>query len=224
MNHRRTEVGVYHGEDGEEGEDENTAPRQLALEMLHMALSPDERHIALGDQDSMHILLDAQGRVLRTLATESYPHHTRFSHDGALLWANSCHFYNGSTVASRVDDTQDSEGTLIDTECRVYVSATLPGMVILGDAYGYLHARDDSGQLLWRHHIGGTISALEVSSDGSLLLVGTSGGYLVLLQRAKVDAKADAGVGADPYAIGTSPYVELRRWIFWGSEAAPLRW
>ena len=97
-------------------------------------------------------------------------------------------------------------------------------MVVLGEDYGYLHARSDSVQLLWRHHIGGTISALEVSSDGSLLLAGTSGGYLVLLQRAEVGAKADAGVGADPYAIGTSPYVELRRWIFWNGEAAPLRW
>jgi hypothetical protein len=214
--------------DGEEGEDENTTPRQLALDMLHMALSPDERHIALGDQDSMHILLDAQGRVLRTLVTESYPHHTRFSHDGALLWANSCHFYNGSTVASRVADAQDSEGTLIDTECRVYASATLPGMVILGDAYGYLHARSDSGQLLWRHHIGGTVSALEASPDGRLLLAGTCSGYLVLLQRAEVDAQVDAkagtGVGADPYAIGSSPCVELRRWIFWSGEPAPLRW
>lgn len=208
-------------DDDQDGGDENTGPRQLALDMLHMALSPDERHIALGDQDSMHILLDAQGRVLRTLMTESYPHHTRFSHDGALLWANSCHFYNGHTVASRVGDAQDSEGTLIDAECRVYASATLPGLVILGDAYGYLHARDDSGKALWRHYIGGTISALEVSPDGSLLLVGTSGGYLVRLERR---TQADAIVGADPYAIGTSPYVELRRWVFWGNEAAPLRW
>ncbi|KRD26792.1 hypothetical protein ASE39_00295 [Acidovorax sp. Root267] len=205
-------------DDGDGGEDEreNTGPRQLALCMLHMALSPDERHIALGDQDSRHILLDAQGKVLRALFTDDYPHHTRFSHDSALLWANSCHFYNGCTVASRVDDAQDSEGTLIDSEWRVYASATLPGMVIVGDAHGYLHARDDAGKALWRHHIGSTISAVEVSPDGSLLLVGSYGGYLVLLQRSETEM--------DRYSIGNSPYVELRRWIFWDAEAAPLRW
>jgi len=28
----------------------------------------------------------------------------------------------------------------------------------------------------------------------------------------------------DPYSIGTSPYVETRRWIFWTDEAGPVRW
>ncbi len=222
--------GVAGAEDDESDDDDNdvddgegqtggedTAPGQLALDMLHMALSPDERHIALGDQDSMHILLDAQGKLLRKIEPlSSYPHHARFSHDGALLWANSCHFYNGCTVASRVDDAQDSEGTPINSEWRVYASATLPGMVILGDANGYLHAQDDSGKPLWRHHIGSTISALDASPDGSLLLAGSYGGYLALLQRVET--------GMDPYSIGTSPYVELRRWIFWDTEATPLRW
>ena len=207
--------GEGHGDGSAEAK--NTAPSQLALDMLHMALSPDEKYIALGDQDSAHVLLDAHGRLLRTMEPlSSYPHHARFTHDGTQLWANSCHFYNGCTVATRVGDAQDTEGTPINTEWRVYASATLPGMVILGDANGYLHARDDSGNALWRHHIGSTISAVDVSPDGSQLLVGSYGGYLVLLQEAET--------GMDPYSIGTSPYVEVGRWIFWSGEAGPLRW
>ncbi|MES2612345.1 MAG: WD40 repeat domain-containing protein [Pseudomonadota bacterium] len=190
----------------------------LAMDMLHMALSPDERFIALGDQDSAHILLDAQdGRPLRTLDTQSsYPHHARFSHDGTRLWFNSCHLYNGITIATPADAADDTEGTVVDAQWRVYASATLPGMVVMGDASGYVYAMDDEGRTLWRHHVGSSISAIEASPDGSTLLVGSYGGYLAVLQRTET--------GLDPYSIGTSPYTEASRWIFWDNEPTPLRW
>lgn len=201
-------------EDAAEGE---PAGQLLSMDMLHMALSPDERFIAVGDQDSTHILLDAAGRPVRTLATQSsYPHHARFSHDGARLWFNSCHLYNGITIATAVDAADDAEGTVVDAQWRVYASATLPGQVVIGDADGYLHALDDEGRTLWRHHVGSSISAIEASPDGSTLLVGSYGGYLAVLERKET--------GLDPYSIGTSPYTEVRRWIFWSSEDAPLRW
>lgn len=218
------------GEDGEDDGGPYTWPKNhedaadgeppgslLAMDMLHMALSPDERFIALGDQDSTHILLDAQGRPLRTLDTHSsYPHHARFSHDSRWLWFNSCHLYNGITSATRVDDAQDGEGTLVNTRWRVYASATLPGLAVMGDADGYIHALDGEGNILWRHHVGSTISAVEASADGNTLLVCSYGGYLAVLERTEA--------GLDPYSIGTSPYTEVRRWIFWDNEPAPLRW
>ena len=202
-------------EDAAEGEPEGSL---LSMDMLHMALSPDERFIAVGDQDSTHILLGAQdGGLLRTLETQSsYPHHARFSHDGTRLWFNSCHLYNGITTSTRVDDAQDTEGTVVNADWRVYASATLPGMVVMGDASGYVHAMDDEGNTLWRHHVGSSISAIEASPDGSTLLVGSYGGYLAVLQRTET--------GLDPYSIGTSPYAEVSRWIFWNNENAPLRW
>ena len=200
----------------------------LALDMLHMALSPDERHIAVGDQDSSHILLDAQGTPVAEYDPQSsYPHHTTFSHDGTQLFANSCHFYGGCTLAAPVsaalpDLAADSgeeathEAPAINTQWRVYASATLPGMVVLGDANGYLHALSDDGRPLWRHHIGSTISAMDMSPDGSTLWAASYGGYLVHLERVET--------GMDPYSIGTSPYAEVRRWIFWSDETGPLRW
>ncbi len=202
-------------QDADDGEPQGSL---LAMDMLHMALSPDERFIAVGDQDSAHILLDAQdGRPLRRLDTQSsYPHHARFSHDGTRLWFNSCHLYNGITIATPVDAADDTEGTVVNAQWRVYASATQPGMVVMGDASGYVHAMDDEGRTLWRHHVGISISAIETSPDGSLLLVGSYGGYLAVLQRTET--------GLDPYSIGTSPYAEVRRWIFWDTETSPLRW
>ena len=200
---------------------DGTEITMLALDMLHMALSPDERHIAVGDQDSNHILLDAKGkRVAEYEALSSYPHHATFSHDGTRLFANSCHLYGGNTrtipVGCALHDVADEDAPPLDERCRVYASATLPGMVVLGDADGYLHALSDDGRPLWRHHIGSTLSALEMSPDGSTLWAASYGGYLVHLERVET--------GMDPYSIGTSPYAEVRRWIFWGDEAGPLRW
>ncbi|RQO80753.1 WD40 repeat domain-containing protein [Acidovorax sp. FJL06] len=203
----------------------------LALDMLHMALSPDERHIAVGDQDSSHILLDAQGTLVAEYDPQSsYPHHTAFSHDGTRLFANSCHLYWGSTLsvplsplaaqgpqdAPQHAPTDAEDLPTLDDRCRVYASATQPGLVVLGDADGYLHAIGDDGQALWRHHIGSTISGMDMAPDGGVLWAASYGGYLVRLERSEA--------GMDPYSIGTSPYVETSRWIFWSDEAGPLRW
>lgn len=219
------EDGPYTWPKNQSAEDQGT---MLALDMLHIALSPDERHIAVGDQDSVHILLNADGQVLRRYEPlSSYPHHATFSHDGTQLFVNSCHFYGGCTLAAPVgaalpdlvaggEEDETQEAPAINTQWRVYASATQPGMAILGDAHGYLHAVDDTGQNLWRHHIGSTISAIEVSPDGSTIVAASYGGYLVHLERVET--------GMDPYSIGTSPYVETRRWIFWGDEVGPLRW
>lgn len=193
----------------------------LSLDMLHMALSLDERHIAVGDQDSQHILLDAQGQVCAEYEPlSSYPHHTTFSHDSTRLFANSCHLYWGCTrsipLVEPPQPATDEDAPPLNQRCRVYASATQPGMVVLGDADGYLHALSDDGRPLWRHHIGSTISAMDMSPDGSTLWAASYGGYLVCLERVET--------GMDPYSIGTSPYTEVRRWIFWKDEAGPLCW
>lgn len=223
------EDGPYTWPKNQQDESVNGAEvTMLALDMLHMALSPDERYIAVGDQDSVHILLNARGQVVRRYEPlSSYPHHTTFSHDGTQLLANSCHFYGGCTLAAPVSaalpdlaadsgEEETHEAPAINTQWRVYASATLPGMVVLGDANGYLHAISDDGRPLWRHHIGSTISAMDISPDGSTLWAASYGGYLVHLERVET--------GMDPYSIGTSPYAEVRRWIFWSDETGPLRW
>jgi hypothetical protein len=57
---------------------------------------------------------------------------------------------------------------------------------------------------------------MDMAPNGSVLWAASYGGYLVRLERSEA--------GMDPYSIGTSPYVETSRWIFWGDEAGPVRW
>lgn len=201
-------------EDGPYTWPKNQLDNSLALDMLHMALSPDELHIVLGDQDSRHVLLDAGGTVLREWEpASSYPHHAVFLPDGRRVLLNSCHFYSGATLAARVD--ADDEPDAFEMQSRVYASCTAADLVVLGNAEGYLHALDGKGRMRWRHHVGSSISALEISPDGRSLLAGSYGGYLVRLA---------LGEDPDPWSIGTSPFHERQRWIFWEDEPAPIRW
>lgn len=63
-----------------------------------MALSPDERFIAVGDQGSQHLLLNPCGEVLGQWAPLSAcAHHATFTHDSTRLLAHSCHLYTGHT-------------------------------------------------------------------------------------------------------------------------------
>ena len=65
-------------------------------DMRHVALSPDGTLICVGDQDSMHRVLDGTGKEVGLVGlASSYAHHAAFSDDGAVLAMNSCHFYNG---------------------------------------------------------------------------------------------------------------------------------
>ncbi len=208
----------------------------LRLHMVHMALSADEQHIAVGDQDSAHIVMhtqasiQAEARVLACYAPLSaYPCHATFTHaafphGSTTLLASACHLYAGSTGVALVHSLgtpmQPARGDLalqaIQTQWRIEASAAVAGLVVLGDANGTLHGLDDTGQALWRHHIGGAVAAIDLAPDGSTLIATSHSGYLVVLQRVET--------GPDPYAIGNSDYAEVGRWIFWEDHAAPLHW
>ncbi len=202
-------------EDGPYTWPKNQSDQCLALDMLHMALSPDERHIMVGDQDSAHLLLEANGALVRSFEPlSSYPHHAVFSHDGNRVLANSCHLYSGNTMIA--SPGSDEEPAVFNRAWRVYASCVTPSLFVLGNAEGYLHAVDRTGKAVWRHHIGSTVSGTDISADGRVLIGASYGGYLVRLEM--------GDGGADPYCIGTSPYHEVRRWIFWKDEQAPIRW
>lgn len=204
---------------------------RLRLHMVHMALSPDEQYIAVGDQDSAHTVLNAQGLgraevqvMARCAPLSAYPCHATFTHDPSKLLASACHLYTGSTGVASVQfmglPTQAAKGDLalqpIQTQWRVEASAAVAGLVVLGDANGTLHGLDDTGQVLWHHHMGGAVAAIDLAPDGSTLIATSHSGYVVRLQR--VDT------GPDPYAIGNSDYTEVGRWLFWRDEPAPLHW
>lgn len=201
-------------------------PVSPAASMMHAAISPDGRWLAAGEQDSAHLIFNADTLALHCQIEpySSYPHHAAFFADSQHLVLNACHFYNGSTMAvpvqalaAQAPDTADGQAPWpeLDGSSRVYASAPLgEGTLILGNAYGYLFAYTPQ-QELWRLFVGRTIAALAVSPDGKRLAVGSHSGTLHLFA---LDA------GRPDWQIGTADHCEYRRWLFWRTEEKPLAW
>ena len=67
--------------------------------MEHGAVSRDGRFVAVGCQDSSHLVYDDQLELIGDIGNQSeYPHYAVFSADQSMIAFNSCHFYNGITV------------------------------------------------------------------------------------------------------------------------------
>lgn len=212
----------------EDGDDE---PYSTYIDMGHVALSPDGAYIAVGDQCSEHRILDESFQEVASIQPLSeYPHYAMFSADGSQVMFNSCHFYHGGTFAISMEHlplqdfipyTQDGKGVktevvLLDENSRVYAGISYGERYIFGNAYGYIIACTTDGRLLWEHHLGGTISGMDISEDGTKLVVSSYTGIVYLL---------DLDTGArDPYTIGTSTNQEKKRWLFWEDGDQPLVW
>ncbi|GED15300.1 WD40 repeat domain-containing protein [Aneurinibacillus migulanus] len=203
-------------EDLEEGE-------PLQIDMEHGAISRDGKWIAFGSQDSEHLILDAELNIHNVWYPESsYPHYALFSYDNHKVLFNACHFYNGVSIAVPLEqtdsyDTTNKDGSqfIVDDECRIYAGVSWGDVFIVGDAYGYIRAWSTTGEFRWRLFVGSTISGMDISPDGKILLVGTYGG---MLHRIRLD------MGRDEYTIGTGDHSEERRWLIWKEEQQILAW
>lgn len=215
---RRLHPQVF-DEDGPYTWRKNRGEGSLDMDMVHMALSPDEQWIAVGDQDSEHCLLSGSGEQVRTISPcSSYPHYAVFSNNSGWVIFNSCHFNNGVTVATSME-AMAAEPVVIHDELRIYAGASISGSrgdELLVGSNGYIYGLSSKGGQPWEHHVGGTLSALDCSRDGLTILAATCGGYMALL-----DQNAE---GPGPYRVGNSPYRERWRWIFWKGEGEPVRW
>ncbi len=197
---------------------------EIQLSMAHGAVSPDGKYIAIGDQDSNHIILDGNYEEIADIVPESsYPHYALFSKNGRNIIFNSCHFYNGITTQFSLDDEEDEDddelensAIEIDDFCRVYAAVSREDEYILGDANGYIRAYSFKGEFRWQFYLGSTISGMDISEDGKTLLVGTYAGMLHLLQ---LDAETRS-----EYSIGTDNILEKKRWILWKGEEEILQW
>ncbi len=197
-----------------------------SLSMLHVALSPDEKYIALGDQDSDHLLLNAQGDLIANVPAENYPHHAVFDQQSKHVWFNDCHFYNGFTVAAQVVRLNGSSASvdgkpvelktrLMDSVLRVYSSTHDAKGVYLGGS-GYIHCVNHAGEHQWRHHVGGSVKAIDFSPDGKTLWASS---YSGMLERYEIKPGT-----VDPQRIGDSPLWDSARWIFLADMTKPLPW
>jgi hypothetical protein len=205
---------VYAREEEEEFEEEEDDEYGTEISMEHGALSPDNKLISFGEQGSDHRVGGNDG-VFDIKPGSEYPHFTLFSKDGAQVLLNSCHMYHGATIIAQTGDLK-KKPKVIDKEDRIYAGVATGKGYIWGNADGYIKAYDYKGKFLWQYYIGGTISGMAVSEDESTLYVGSYAGALHQL-------KLDAG-HRDNHTIGTGKHYEECRWLFWKSEAGPLKW
>lgn len=196
------------------------------LSMEHAAISPSGRLIAVGSQDSTHLVFDSNFEVVADIGPMSeYPHYAVFSTDESMLAVNSCHFYNGITLGVRTkllpglttkSWEQDESVPILEDNARVYAGASRHDEFIIGDASGYVRAFDFDGNFRWEVFIGSSVGSIDVSPDLKTVVVSTYAGFISLIE-------LDAGAPPD-YQIGVGDHQELYRWIFWKNERAPLIW
>jgi hypothetical protein len=201
----------------------------MDLSMEHGEVSPDGCWIAAGGQDSKHLIFDAQLQLQGNIGHASeYPHYALFSSDSQMAIFNSCHFYNGETIAVQMRDLplttnaydEHEKTPTLESGARVYAAVHRTtehgGQFIIGDASGYLRAFDHAGQSLWQHHLGSSFSAIDVSTDGKTLYAATYAGFISIMT-------LDAG-HQRPCQIGNGNHFEQRRWLFWKKQPQPLIW
>ena len=190
------------------------------IDMGNATISNDNRYIVVGDQGADHRILNQQLQQIGQIGPQSsYPHYCIFSADDSQLITNSCHFYNGITIAVstenidglKVEAYKESElFKVVDEEMRVYIAATTKELYIFGDAYGYIRAFNKKGDNVWRHFVGSTISGLTISHDEQTVWVATYAGMI---------HKLSLGKGhRDDHTIGNGDHYEEFRLICWKEE------
>ncbi len=216
-----------------------------AGDMTHVAISRDGTRLAWGNQSSPHFLgeVGPGGQVAHyaTVGNASeYPHYACFSGDGDVVALNSCHFYNGATVAfawpgNRGKELaayeEHEEAPVIENSLRVYAACWLPkdvanaivgretehpGMFALAGS-GLLRIQLATGPLGSAQGFGSSASSIDFCPESKRLALGSYSGFVHLY---------------DPYEEelpgridGFRPRRELVRWALWKDlPHGPIRW
>lgn len=207
------------------------------FDMIHAALSPDGRCVALGTQDDGHHLLsltdDGQSRAFAHLGYLSeYPHNACFSNDSRFVALNSCHFYNGVTFASELEAVkglttepyeQHAEQCILNDYLRVYASSYLPGSMadrkdgaFLLAGSGFAACVTPDGKLLWELGFGSSAGAVDVCQSTGQVLIASYSGMLHILDPTQIQSQ--------PIFSGYNVPKEIGRWIFWDRLESPIAW
>ncbi len=196
------------------------------LAMEHGAVSRDGSLIAVGCQDSNHLIYNDRLELIGDIGNpSSCPHCAAFSADHSVILLNACHFYQGTTIGvptrllpglTTRPYPADARTPVLEGSSRVYAAASRADEFIIGDATGYVRAFGLDGTPRWRQFIGSSIGDIDVAADGRVLAVSTAAGFVVTFL---LDGK-----GQEPHQIGTGRHPETARWLFWRGEQKPLRW
>jgi hypothetical protein len=223
-------------------DDPRDPPR--AGDMTHVAISPDGTRLAFGNQDRGHFLAEIKDGVPSWYATvghlSEYPHFACFSHDGRYTALNSCHFYNGATIAFDWEGNrgktlgtyeQHAEAPCIDGSLRVYAgcwldkpvldailgrSAKSPGAFALAGS-GVMRLCTPNGAIGFVQGFGSSAGSMDFCPESRRLALASYSGFVHVY---------------DPYEEelpgridGWRPRRELTRWIMWEHlPNGPIRW
>ena len=215
-----------------------------AGDMTHVAISRDGTRLAWGSQDTPHYTAEITTRgeavwyaTVGNLSED--PHDACFSDDGRFVALNSCHFYNGATVAFAWEgnrgaklaaDEAHQAAPLIDGTLRVYASCWLPADVLsaIGDrpttdgafalaGSGVLRVVGRTGKLALVQGFGSSAASIDFCPEARRLAIGSYAGMVHLYDpyTAELPGRID----------GVRPRRELARWCFWGGlPNGPIRW
>lgn len=213
------------------------------LEYPHAAVSPDGKYIAVGSQDSSHIVwVLKDGKYQETATIEprsSYPNIVCFNYRhevGPLLALGSCHFNQSGSIVAMVDeiDGLEASGWDLDSE-SIYVlddEKWIFSMVDSGIGF-FMGCNDGYIWVKWGHNsypiyinIGGTVTSMDFSADRTKLLVGTHAGQVIVL-RFRDDMplfpEAKTTGRTDDYLITNMSVHDEKRYVF-PKEEHPLIW
>lgn len=214
------------------------------LDYPHAAISPDDQYIALGSQDSPHIILSRQdGKYIPTASIDprsSYPNIACFNYRhtsaGPLLALGSCHFSQSGTLGVWVDKIEglNASGWDMDSDALYVVDDKRWIFSMIESGIGFVQGGNDGYiWIKWAHnsppmyiHVGGTILSMDFSKDRNRLVVGTHTGQVVVLKFREdmpaVPAEGTTG-RVDPYLITNLSVVDEKRYLFMTDEQ-PLIW
>ncbi len=183
------------------------------LDMVHGDVSPREKFIVVGDQDSEHIVLDvARGyEESEVVDTElSYADFALFNGDGSYVIMNSCQMYDGASVILGMDTDDIAD---VEIFARFSAGASCNKCFIVGDIFGNIYSINTDGTWNWSYYVGSTIKGIDISKDGKTLVVGTFAGMLHLLR-----------LEYEENGFEVKNITEVKRWIAWKGEEVVYEW
>ncbi|OXG07142.1 hypothetical protein BC749_102895 [Flavobacterium araucananum] len=225
-------------ENDDEDDEDDEESKYKFLYYPHAALSPDDKYITVGSQNSSHIVLMQQDQKWEETANieqrSSYPNIACFNYkfQPPLLALGSCHFSHSATLGVLVDQIEglkasgydmDSEALFV-VDNRRWIFSMYPSAsgFYLGsnDGYLWLKVSDEKSHYI---HIGGTIMSIDVAPDRQHIVVGTASGQVVLLRWQNTDPVENKNIRIDPYLITNLPVIDEKRYLFMNGNE-PLIW
>lgn len=203
-------------------------------DMAHVAMSGDGVFLACGHQDDGHHVfsVDPSGRASEWAKIDrasEYPHSACFSTDGTQVAFNSCHLYNGATIAADPRAIQGESIGLyerdprlreINSYLRVYASTWIPEGILPGAKAAFALAGASAltfvtpgGEVLRELLFASTAAGIDYCPSSGTLVLGSYSGMLHFLKPAE----------DDPFGMGWQPPREIKRWCFL-EKRTPIQW